>query len=419
MLTSKDFFFSKILNKNIHNLDESIIGKLNDLVVDFKSTIPNVRAIVVKNGSRVFFVAADSLEIYRDDHSRYHVRLGSPNLSFTPVPDSDILLARDFLDKQIIDVEGKKVERVNDVRIAEWAGKWSLVAVDIGLRGLMRRLGVEWPAIRISSLLKREFHNSLVAWDDVQALTHGTDRLRLNCSLHRLNTLHAADLADILEDLDKQTQVSLFQSLNPEVAADVLEEIESDVQVSLMENVSLENASDVLERMPLDEVADILEEMEEEAVERLLSDMESEISSEIRELMEYDEKTIGSLMMNDFLSFQSTDLVGQVLGELRRVKPEEDISHYLYIVDAEFHLKGVVSLLDLILADPQVDIAHLIPEEQNLVVVHDEDPFDRATQLMLKYNLMVLPVVDPNNILVGITSLNDLAYEYGIAKRVS
>jgi len=419
MQTSNNFFFSKILHKNIHNLDDSIIGSLNDLVVDFSSAIPKVRAIVIKNGRRQFFVVADSLEVTRDNKERYHVRLGSANLLFTPVPESDIFLARDFLDKQIIDVEGKKVERVNDVRIADMLGSWSLIAVDIGFRGLIRRLGFEHPMIRLTSLMKREFHNTLVAWDDVQALTHGTYLLRLNCSIHKLNTLHAADLADILEDLDNPTRISLFQSLNPEVAADVLEEVESEVQVSLLETLSVENASDVLERMPSDEAADILDDMTEDTAERLLCDMEEKISSEIRELMEYRDKTIGSLMMSEYFAFTSDKLVSDVLLALKLQDPSEDVSHYVYIIDEKEHLIGVVSLLDLIMADASSDIAHLLPEEPNLVYVHDLDPIERAMERMLKYNLMVLPVVDEDDVLVGITSLNDLVFEYGILGKVN
>jgi CBS domain-containing protein len=419
MQTSSNFFFSKILHKKIHNLDDSIIGQLNDLVVDFSSPIPKVRAIVIKNGRRQFFVVADSLEVTRDEKERYHVRLGSANLLFTPVPESDIFLARDFLDKQIIDVEGKKVERVNDVRIVDMLGNWNLVAVDIGFRGLIRRLGFEHAMIRLTSLMKREFHNTLVAWDDVQALTHGTDLLRLNCPIHKLNTLHAADLADILEDLDNPTRISLFQSLNPEVAADVLEEVESEVQVSLLETLSVENASDMLERMPFDEAADILDDMTEDTAERLLGDMEEKISSEIRELMEYRDKTIGSLMMSDYLAFTSEKKVSDVLFALKTQNPSEDVSHYVYIIDEKEHLIGVVSLLDLIMADAAVDIEHLLPEEQNLVFVHDLDPIERAMERMLKYNLMVLPVVDEDEVLVGITSLNDLIYEYGVVGKVN
>lgn len=419
MQTSTNFFFSKILYKNIHNIDDSVIGTLNDLVVDFSASKPKVRAIVVKNGKREFFVTSDSLQVRQDEHAHYHVRLASPNLEFTPVPDNDIFLARDFLDKQIIDVEGKKVERVNDVRIASIRGKWSLLAVDIGFRGLMRRLGVEYPAIWLSTILKKDFHNNLVVWDDVQPLTHGKDNLRLNSSLHKLNTLHAADLADILEDLDKQTQVSLFQSLEPEMAADVLEEVETDVQVSLIENISIENASDVLELMPPDEAADILDDLDERTANALLEDMESDSSEEIRELMEYEDKTVGSLMMNEFLSFHIDDTAGSIIRSIKRLKPSEDISHYLYIVDDANRLIGVVSLLDLIRANPKTIVEKLLDDDQETVMLMDIDPVERAMERMLKYNLMVLPVVDENMTLVGITSLNDLVYEYGYERRMS
>lgn len=419
MQTSTNFFFSKILYKNIHNIDDSIIGTLHDLVVDFSASKPKVRAIVVKNGKREFFVTSDSLQIRLDEHNRYHVALASHNLEFTPVPENDIFLARDFLDKQIIDVEGKKVERVNDVRIASIRGKWSLLAVDIGFRGLMRRLGLEYPAIWISIKLKLDFHNTLVAWDDVQPLTHGKDSLRLSSSLHKLNTLHAADLADILEDLDRQTQVSLFSSLNPEIAADVLEEVETDVQVSLIENISIEDASDVLELMPPDEAADILEEVQEDMAKALLEDMKSDSSEEIRELMEYEEKTIGSIMMTEYLSFKPTQSVTSALRFIKRTKPSEDTAHYLYLVDDENHLVGVVSLMNLLKSNPKTILEKLVDEDQEMVILMDIDPVERAMERMLKYNLMVLPVVDDQMNLVGITSLNDLVFEFGYQRRLS
>lgn len=419
MQTSNNFFFSKILYKNIHNIDDSIIGTLNDLVVDFNASKPKVRAIVVKNGKREFFVTCDSLQVFQDDTLRFHVRLTSPNIEFTPVPETDIFLARDFLDKQIIDVEGKKVERVNDVRIASIRGRWSLLAVDIGFRGLMRRMGLEYPAIWLTNRLKRDFHNTLVAWDDVQPLTHGKDSLRLNSSLHKLNTLHAADLADILEDLDKQTQVSLFSSLEPEMAADVLEEVESDVQVSLIENISIENASDVLELMPPDEAADILEEVEEDTAKALLEDMETESSEEIRELLEYEEKTVGSLMMTDYIAMKPSQSVSAALRYLKKTKPSEDVSHYVYLVDDDQRLVGVVSLLTLLQSNPKTLLEKLHDDETELVMLLDIDPVERALERMLKYNLVILPVVNEDMVLIGITSLNDLVYEYGYERRIA
>ena len=413
MITSTHFFFSKILYKHIYNIDNSIIGNLHDLVVDFSLPLPVVRAIVVKNGKREFFIMMQSLEVTHDDKERYTIKLNSQNLSFVPIPETDVFLARDFLDKQIIDIEGKKVERVNDVRIAWVDGNWVLIAVDIGFRGLMRRLGIEYFGIYLSTKLNRTFRNSLVAWDDVQSLTHGKDNLQLNSSVHKLNTLHVADLADILEDLDKKAQVTLFQSLNTELAADVLEEIESETQVSLIENLSIERASDVLELMPSDEVADILEEMESDRVDRLLEDMAEDNSLEIRELLKYKDKTVGSLMMIDFLSFNQEMLVKDILELLRNTEYTEETSHYIYIVNHDNQLQGVVSLMELIRSDLNTMIGTVIDPNQQLVYLNDDDSVEKAMEWLLKYNLMILPVLDHNNVLIGITSTNDLVNEFG------
>lgn len=413
MITSTHFFFSKILYKHIYNIDNSIIGNLHDLVVDFSLPLPVVRAIVVKNGKREFFIMMQSLEVTHDDKERYTIKLNSQNLSFVPIPETDVFLARDFLDKQIIDIEGKKVERVNDVRIAWVDGNWVLIAVDIGFRGLMRRLGIEYLGIYLSTKLNRTFRNSLVAWDDVQSLTHGKDNLQLNSSVHKLNTLHVADLADILEDLDKKAQVTLFQSLNTELAADVLEEIESETQVSLIENLSIERASDVLELMPSDEVADILEEMESDRVDRLLEDMAEDNSLEIRELLKYKDKTVGSLMMIDFLSFNQEMLVKDILELLRNTEYTEETSHYIYIVNHDNQLQGVVSLMELIRSDLNTMIGTVIDPNQQLVYLNDDDSVEKAMEWLLKYNLMILPVLDHNNVLIGITSTNDLVNEFG------
>ena len=413
MIKSTHFFFSKILYKHIYNIDNSIIGNLHDLVVDFSLPLPVVRAIVVKNGKREFFIMMQSLEVTHDDKERYTIKLNSQNLSFVPIPETDVFLARDFLDKQIIDIEGKKVERVNDVRIAWVDNNWVLIAVDIGFRGLMRRLGIEYLGIYFSTKLNKTFRNTLVAWEDVQALTHGTDNLQLNSSVHKLNTLHVADLADILEDLDKKAQVTLFQSLDTELAADVLEEIESETQVSLIENLSIEQATDVLELMPIDEVADILEEMEVEQVNRLLNDMDEDNSQEIRELLKYKDKTVGSLMMIDFLAFSEEMKVKDILGLLKDTEYKEETSHYIYIVNQYYQLTGVVSLMELIRSDSDSCIKNVIDENQQLVYLNDDDSVEKAMEWLLKYNLMILPVLDHNHVLIGITSTNDLVNEFG------
>lgn len=410
MKKSNNFFFSKILYKSILNISGTEIGKLNDLILDFNSPKPVIKAIEVKNGRRRTYISSDSLEIYNDSKENYSVKINTSSIHYLPISEDEFFLARDFLDKQIVDINGKKVERVNDVRVGIISGQWNVVAVDIGLRGMLRRLGVEYIAIRISGLLKHEFRNTLVYWGNVQPLSTNIQNLQLSTSMGKLKTLHAADIADIIEELDTNSQITLFHSLDDETAADVLEEVEADVQLSLLNTLPDEKASDILEIMPSDEAADILEEIEDDRAEKLLIQMEAENSSEIRELMEYDEKTIGSVMAKEFISFLPDITVEKALAYIKETKPSDDISHYVYLTNTKNKLIGVVSLLSIVTADTGAKLYDLMVA--NVKSVNDETKIDRVMELMQKYNLLSIPVVDENNELLGITSLNDLINEY-------
>lgn len=417
MQKSNNFFFSKILYHNIQNFPDTILGKLNDVILDFSYPMPVIKAIQVRSGRRTFYISAESLEIYNDDNSNFVISLNTNSIHLLTIDENEFFLARDFLDKQIVDINGKKVERVNDVRIGNIQGNWSIIAVDIGLRGLLRRLGVEYSAIRVSHLLKKEFRNTLVHWDNVQTLSGGTSNLQLQTSMNKLRTLHAADIADIIEDLDKQNQITLFQGLDDEKAAEVLEEMETESQLDILETLPDEKASDLLEIMPSDEAADILEEIEDARAKILLDQMEAEASSEILELMEYEEETVGSVMAKDYLAFLPDMTVENVLFQLKQEKPEEETSHYLFLTNSSNKLIGMVSLLDLITSEHEDKLYDLMTEHPRSV--NDNDDIEKVLKIMEKYNLLVLPVINEKKELVGITSLNDLINEFIRLRRSS
>ncbi|MCX7924064.1 MAG: CBS domain-containing protein [Clostridia bacterium] len=417
MQKSKSFFFSKILYKNIYNVSGAIIGKLNDLILDFDSEKPVIKAIEVKIGRELSYISSNSLEIGKDKREKYRVVLDSNNIKVESTDENDIFLARDLLDKQIVDINGKKAERVNDVRLGKISGRWNLIAVDIGFRGLLRRLGVEYPAIRISELFKLEFRNTLIVWDNVQPLTTSVENLKLSTSMGKLKTLHAADIADIIEDLDKKSREALFQSLDDETAAEVLEEVETEVQKSLLETLSDEKASDLLEIMPSDEAADILEEIDDTRAERLLTQMEAESSEEIRELMEYEEKTVGSLMSKDFISFLPDKHVNDVVDYFRENKSKDELAYYIYVVNNKGQLLGTLAPLDLVASEAGMklyDIMTPVPKS-----LEDEDNIDKAMEVMQKYHLVAVPVVNEDRELIGVISLNDLVHEYVRLRRVA
>ena len=201
--------------------------------------------------------------------------------------ENGLLLVENILDKQIVDMNGRKLVRVNDVRLATLPAGTFAIAVDIGIEGLLRRIGIAIPIKRFLSLFNINIPAKFILWDDVQAIDHSNLNIRLSKSYSKLHTLHPSDIADILEDMGKKSSMSVFSALDEEKAADVLEELETHAQVHIVENLPVNKAADVLEKMPADEVADILDELEDEKAEMLLKEMDTESSQEVRELLEY------------------------------------------------------------------------------------------------------------------------------------
>ncbi|AQR94359.1 magnesium transporter [Clostridium saccharoperbutylacetonicum] len=416
MKRTTNFFFSKILNKEVHNISDQTIGKLKDFVLDFNKEKPAIVYVQITSGRKSFYISAEALDVFKDDREKYYIKINSESLVMKFPNEKDVFLVRDFLDKQIVDINGRKVERVNDVRLGNINSLWQIVAVDIGTRGLLRRLGIEYPFIKVIETFNYRLRNKLIIWNDVQTLSTDINNLQLHMPANKIETLHAADIADIIEDLDSKSRDILFHSLNNQKAAEVLEEIETDVQVNILKSMSDEKASDILEIMPSDEIADILEEIEEDRAEKLLTHLDEESQDEIRELMEYEKETVGSIMSKDFLTFLPDLTVGDVLKWIEDNTPDDEEGYYIYITNDKENLIGMISLFSLITSnknDKLYNIMNTRPQS-----LHDTDEIEDAISLMHKYNLVCVPVMDEENYLVGVVSLNDSIHEYKQLRRV-
>ncbi|WP_238918844.1 CBS domain-containing protein [Clostridium sp. YIM B02555] len=416
MKRTTNFFFSKILNKEVHNISDQTIGKLKDFVLDFNKEKPAIVYVQITSGRKSFYISAEALDVFKDDREKYYIKINSESLVMKFPNEKDVFLVRDFLDKQIVDINGRKVERVNDVRLGNINSLWQIVAVDIGTRGLLRRLGIEYPFIKVIETFNYRLRNKLIIWNDVQTLSTDINNLQLHMPANKIETLHAADIADIIEDLDTKSRDILFHSLNNQKAAEVLEEIETDVQVNILKSMSDEKASDILEIMPSDEIADILEEIEEDRAEKLLTHLDEESQDEIRELMEYEKETVGSIMSKDFLTFLPDITVSDVLKWIEDNTPDDEEGYYIYITNDKENLIGMISLFSLITSnknDKLYNIMNTRPQS-----LHDTDEIEDAISLMHKYNLVCVPVMDEENYLVGVVSLNDSIHEYKQLRRV-
>jgi Mg/Co/Ni transporter MgtE len=203
--------------------------------------------------------------------------------------------------------------------------------------------------------------------------------------------------------------------MDEEKAADVLEELEPEIQKSMVENLPVGKAADLLEKMPADEAADILDELREEKAEELLEEMEKEASEDIRELMEYSEDTVGSIMSTDYIAFNENETVEQTIKELRRRKPESDTIYYLYITNSSGKLVATVSLRDIIVADPEITLNQIM--NQNVICVLDEDKVHSLNEMIAKYNLLAVPVVNSEKEMLGVVIINDIIHSLIKARR--
>jgi magnesium transporter len=396
---SGEFYFSKLIGQSIYDIAGNSFGRIKDIAIRWDDVYP--RVIGIKYASKIHNLIPIELVKFSGN---YRVEL-TAEFGFErtiPLHENDIYASKWLLDKQIIDLKGSKMVRVNDI-ILSWimqAGRQHmvLVAVDIGVRGLFRRLGLE--------ILFTKFKQNWLILEFIKPLESWNSNLQLNRVKQQLIELHPADIADLIEEMDYKRRANFMENLDDQQAIDALEELNLDTQVEIIEQMDAQRASDILEEMSPDEAADILAELPIEKSEGLLQLMESDDAEDVRELMQYEQGTAGALMTNEFLAFPSHITAEQAINQLRELSPTAETIYYLYVMDEEEHLQGVLSLRELIVAAPQTTLEDLM--HTKVAIVQDEDNYQKVAEVMNKYSLLAVPVVDENNIMVGIVTVDDV-----------
>jgi magnesium transporter len=396
----KDFyFFSDFLNRKVCDSSGERVGKVVDVVAERAEPYPMVIGLVVqrKGQERRSYLPWEKI-------ARIEPFVTSAEETFqageAPLPEKDIVLLREVMDKQIVDTFGAKVVRVNDLHFLRMNAHLRLVHVDVGFRGLMRRVGWERLVDRVLRwLFSYELPNQFISWKYVQLLS-GSDLLQLSVSQKKLMHLHPADLADIIEDLSGRERSAMFHALDPETAADALEEIDPKIQKSLIEETPVEKASDIVEEMSPSDAADLLADLPEEKAEEILEGMEKEKAEDVRELLVHPDETAGGLMTTGFLSLNPKVTVETAIARLKAEAPDLDIIDYIYVVDEEEIFQGVVSIRDLLKAQPQQPLSEI--QSQRLISVTLGEDQKEVIEAFAKYGFRALPVVDEENHLRGV-----------------
>ena len=410
----KDFYFiSELLGRKVSAPDGRVLGRAADVIVHRVDPYPLVVGLAVRRR----FSKETAILPWSCVTAIEPSLVCSPDLtSANPVPDADtIRLRAEVLDRQIVDTYGAKVVRVNDLHFLRINSKLRLVHFDVGLRGLMRRLGWEKVLTRaLQWLFSYELTDNLIGWKNVQLLP-GAGSLKLNVPHKELANLHPAELADILEDLSNYDRTAIFRSLDAETAAEALEEIDDPkMQQALIEDVPIEKASDILEEMSTSDAADLLADLPAETAEEILEEMEEERAEDLRELLGHPEETAGGMMTSALLSLGPGDTVATALRRWREAEPELDIIYYIYITDPSEVLTGVVSMRELLRADPQQPLSAL--QSSRLITVPLDEREDEVVDTMIKYGLRALPVVDEAGRLKGAVRMRtvlDILHEGG------
>ncbi|MHB8843470.1 MAG: magnesium transporter [Nitrospirota bacterium] len=399
-----DIFISDVFRKPVLDQTGEEIGRLRDLTVGLGDPFPAVTTLVIQSRKQTFLINWNQVNLFNKRVISANV-LRKDLQTADPAP-SDVLICRDLLDKQIVDINGAKLVRVNDLRLGDVSGKMCLIAVDIGLRGILRRLGIEAQGERFLALFRYRMPNTLIGWHYLQPVEPKLSRLTLTISRQKASKLHPADLAEIISEVSQKERSVIFGTLDVETAAEALHELEPSVQADIIDDMSKEKASDILEQMPPDEAADVLGDLPENKAKELIGLMEKEEAQEVQELLEHEEDTAGGLMTTEYIAFPPDMTVEDAIRELRLEAPDVETVYYLYILDDGERLLGVVTLKDLILARPETLIQDIMRSPVKTLSI-DAAQQDVA-EFISKYNLIAAPVVDENSVLRGIVTVDDV-----------
>ena len=400
-------FLTELLGLKVFDLKGRRIGVIKDAALVPLVDSVRVDRYLISGGLTLLTLSHEQIRTISLDG----IHLRDENLVPYHADEYMLRLARDLLDQQIIDAQGQKVVRVNDVTFElrhEHTGDvlWVL-EVDIGIRSIFRRLlqGVlPRPWVR---LLQTRIPPHSIRWEFCNILEPDPQRrLRLNISNRLLENMHPADLADIVEELSPQDREAIFENIDSEVAAEALSEVDPNIQASILESLETEKAAEIVEEMAPDEAADVLGELEQATSEEILEEMQHEPKSEVSELLQFEEDTAGGMMNTEYVALGEHATVADALRTLKGNEELLENLNTLFLIDEKEHLKASVPLARLFLHDGGA--ALLLLAAETLISVPVTEQQDRVTELFDKYNLLALPVVDQHKKLAGVITADDV-----------
>jgi CBS domain-containing protein/sporulation protein YlmC with PRC-barrel domain len=398
---------SELLGATVRDATGTVRGRVREIAVAPQDHPTRIAFLIVRTSDGERILPVESLK-----NAGVTVRAHNEAADWERYTPSDgvLLLKRDLLDQQIIDVHGRKVVRVNDVELETTPVNshimLDVVSVDVGARGAIRRLSKGlMPSFTLRALLER-IPPRVIPWQYVDLIeTDPARRVKLKIAYRGLAQLHPADIADIVEDLPPAEREAVFETIDEEVAAETLEELDPDVKVAIVESLDKDRAADIVEEMDPDAAADLLGDLPEEQSGEILKEMQPQERQEVTQLLEFGEHTAAGRMTTEYIAVAENGTVNDAIEALKRFEGSREALATIYLTGAGQRLTGAVTLVRIAtssLSTPLTDIS------EPYVACAPDTPQDDVAALFDKYNLITLAVVDEHERLAGIITADDV-----------
>lgn len=402
-------YLSQMLGNPVYDLDGERIGRVNDLGIATGEVFPRVTSLAVEGPGKTPFMISWRKYVGSFDDDEVRLKVVSTDIRFSYLQPNEVLIARDLLNKQIVDTRGMRVVRVNDLKLSDTSSsQLRLLGAEVGVRGILRSLSpaFERASLKIARVFGKSIPERIIAWNYMDLVERDLSNVKLSVSHKTLDELHPADVADIIERLDPRLRGQVFAQLDDEQAADAMAELDDDqMAAEIVGDMEEATASRMLSEMDPDDAAELVSELDYDKAEKLLRLMGVQEQKAIRQLLGYREDTAGRIMTSEFVLVDETGTVDDAITALRGLDENFESVRYVYTKDEEGRLAGAVSLNDLIVHGGQTVLSDIA--ESELVVASPDDDQEDVAKDIAKYNLLAMPVVDDARKLLGIVTVDD------------
>ena len=389
---------TEIIKKDVLDRNENKIGVSKDFIISINEPYPLLKAMIMKTSKKEEkTVPWENIDYLKD---KIKLKMNLNNIPDYQIKKTDMKLTN-ILDKQILDINNKKIGRVNDIELSPVDGNYKVIGLGIGLKGLTKRLGIE----NILNDLKIKISGKFIAWKDIDILGSNEYNLKLKVTDLSLKRLHPADIASIIKELNDKDLNTILNSLDEDIAASILEEISSNRQVCLVDGMANKKTANILNKMSPDSATDLFGCLSEDRANELLDLMNPKEAADIRKLLNYPPDTAGGIMTTDFASITDESTVHEILEYLGNAIKDIDFIYYVYLVSAEGLLTGIISLKNIVFSKPDKKANEFMIT--NLITVHELENQNNVIKKIAKYNLLAIPVVNDKNNIKGIVTVDD------------